>query len=104
MLVSVLHHSLVDFLAMAVWARSIRESKAFTLIVVCIAIFSDVFTYGILVPVVPFALTERLGVHDADVQKWNSILLGVLGVAILVGGSMRISTFTTSHGSGPLNR
>ncbi|KIW03665.1 uncharacterized protein PV09_04987 [Verruconis gallopava] len=66
-------------------ARSVRSSKTFTLIVVCIAVFSDVFTYGVIVPVLPFALTERLGVSDEDVQKWNSILLGVLGVAIVVG-------------------
>jgi hypothetical protein len=44
--------------------------------------------YGVVVPVLPFALTERLGVPDEDVQKWNSILLGVLGIAILVGSSM----------------
>jgi hypothetical protein len=68
-------------------ARAFRASKAFTLVVVCIAIFSDVFTYGVLVPVVPFALTERLGVDEEDVQKWNSILLGILGAAILVGSS-----------------
>jgi hypothetical protein len=69
-------------------ARSVRVSKTFALLVVCVAVFVDVFTYGIVVPVIPFALTERLGVPDKDVQKWNSILLGVLGLAILVRSSM----------------
>jgi hypothetical protein len=69
------------------FAHSIRASKTFALLVVCIAVFVDVFTYGVIVPVLPFALTERLGVPEDDVQKWNSILLGVLGIAILIGSS-----------------
>ena len=36
-------------------------------------------------PVMPFALVQRLGVLEEDVQKWNSILLGVLGGAVFVG-------------------
>jgi hypothetical protein len=35
----------------------------------------------------PFALTQRLGVPEKDVQKWNSILLCVLGVAVFFGAS-----------------
>lgn len=69
-------------------ARDFRASKGFSLFVVCIAVFSDVFTYGVIVPVMPFALVQRLGVMEKDVQKWNSVLLGVLGIAIIVGGSM----------------
>jgi hypothetical protein len=65
--------------------REFRSSKSFTLLVVCIAMFSDVFIYGLLIPVMPFALTDRLGVPEKDVQKWNSVLLGLLGGAILVG-------------------
>ena len=50
-------------------ARSFRASKSFGLSVVCIAVFSDVFTYGMIVPVMPFALTEKLGVPESDIQK-----------------------------------
>lgn len=64
-----------------------RSSKTFALIVVCVAVFTDVFVYGLVVPVMPFALTQRLGVPEEDVQKWNSILLGVLGGAVFIGGS-----------------
>ena len=64
-----------------------RASKSFALIVVCIAVFTDVFVYGLVVPVMPFALTQRLGVQEADVQMWNSILLGTLGVAVIIGAS-----------------
>ena len=44
-----------------------------------------------LVPVIPFALTERLDIDEHDVQKWNSILLGVLGVTILAGSGTHSS-------------
>jgi hypothetical protein len=66
-------------------SRGVRASKTFTLIVVCVAIFTDVFVYGLVIPVMPFALTARLGVRDDDVQMWNSVLLGMLGAALLVG-------------------
>jgi hypothetical protein len=65
--------------------REVRASKTFTLIVVCVAIFTDVFVYGLIIPVMPFALTSRLGVPEENVQMWNSVLLGILGAALLVG-------------------
>ena len=41
--------------------------------------------YGIIVPVVPFALLQRVNVSDNDVQHWVSILLAVYSVGLLVG-------------------
>jgi MFS family permease len=41
--------------------------------------------YGIIVPVVPFALLERVNVSNSDVQHWVSILLAVYSVGLLVG-------------------
>ncbi|KAK2750158.1 hypothetical protein FQN57_004654 [Myotisia sp. PD_48] len=67
------------------FAERIRSSNGFTKLVVCLAVFTDVFLYGLIVPVLPFALRERLGIPDDDIQKWNSILLGTYGAAILVG-------------------
>jgi hypothetical protein len=67
------------------FTKEFRSSKSFTLLVVCIAVFSDVFIYGLMIPVMPFALTDRLGIPEKDVQKWNSVLLGLLGGAILFG-------------------
>jgi hypothetical protein len=77
-------------------AHEFRRSKGFTLLVVCIAVFTDVFVYGLVVPVMPFALTIRLGVPEEDVQKWNSILLSILGCAIIIGASVYFS-FHVSH-------
>ncbi|KAI9818889.1 MAG: hypothetical protein M1827_007710 [Pycnora praestabilis] len=60
-----------------------RSSKSFILATVCIAVFTDIFLYGIIVPVIPFALTDRVGVPQNQVQHWVSILLAVYGAALL---------------------
>jgi MFS family permease len=66
----------------------IRSSKLFILSTICIAVFTDIFLYGIIVPVIPFALSERAGVEESDVQKWVSVLLAVYGAALLVGSPL----------------
>jgi MFS family permease len=61
-----------------------RTSTAFITTTVAFAIFTDVFVYGIIVPVIPFALTQRAGIAEKDIQYWTSILLAVYGAALLV--------------------
>lgn len=61
----------------------IRSSKWFIVTTVSAAVFTDLFLYGIVVPVLPFALTSRAGVAPNDVQTWISILLAVYGAALL---------------------
>lgn len=61
-----------------------RSSKTFIIITVATAVFTDIFLYGIIVPVVPFALTSRAGIPPDRVQTWISILLAVYGAALLV--------------------
>lgn len=61
-----------------------RTSTAFITVTVAFAIFTDIFVYGIIVPVIPFALHERAGVPDSDTQYWISILLAIYGAALLV--------------------
>ncbi|KAL8871417.1 MAG: hypothetical protein Q9174_002741 [Haloplaca sp. 1 TL-2023] len=60
-----------------------RSSKVFILLTICTAVFTDIFLYGIIVPVIPFALTQRAGIEEADVQHWVSVLLAVYGAALL---------------------
>ena len=62
----------------------IRSSKLFILSTICIAVFTDIFLYGIIVPVLPFALSTRAGVPESSVQSWISILLACYGAALLV--------------------
>ncbi|PPJ58138.1 hypothetical protein CBER1_02566 [Cercospora berteroae] len=62
----------------------LRSSKTFIIVVVASAVFTDVFAYGIVVPVFPFALTERADIPEDQVQRWISIFLAVYGAALLV--------------------
>lgn len=48
----------------------------------------DVFLYGVIVPVVPFALHDRAHVHPREVQHWTAVLLAVYGAALLVGSAI----------------
>lgn len=44
----------------------------------------DIFLYGVIVPVIPFALKNRIGLAQNDAQHWVSVLLTVYGAALLV--------------------
>lgn len=60
-----------------------RSSRWFILTTICTAVFTDIFLYGIIVPVIPFALTKRAHIAEIDVQHWVSVLLAVYGAALL---------------------
>ncbi|KAF6237389.1 hypothetical protein HO173_004279 [Letharia columbiana] len=74
-----------------------RSSYSFILGTVSIAVFTDIFLYGIIVPVIPFALTTRVGVAEADVQHWVSVLIAVYGAALL--GASPICGYVADHTS-----
>lgn len=42
------------------------------------------FLYGIIVPVIPFAIQTRSHVEEDRVQYWVSILIAIYGAALLV--------------------
>ena len=66
--------------------HALRASKGFTVFVVCVAVFSDILLQNLVVPVLPYALEERVGLTDeAEVQRWNSILLAAFGGALMMG-------------------
>lgn len=65
-----------------------RSSTAFILMTICLAVFTDIFLYGIVVPVLPFSITERAGVAEQDAQRWISVLLAVYGAALLVASPL----------------
>lgn len=62
-----------------------RSSKAFIAATVCIAIFTDILLYGIIVPVLPFAMTSRIGIPEDSLQRWNAILLACYTITLFVG-------------------
>lgn len=65
-----------------------RSSKTFILATVCIAIFTDILLYGIIVPVMPYALTSRVGIPEDSVQTWNAILLACYTIALFIGSPL----------------
>lgn len=69
-----------------------RSSTNFVIVVVCVAVFTDIFLYGLIVPVMPFTLARRVGLPDSDVQRWTSALLAFYGGSILLGSCMMRSS------------
>lgn len=65
-----------------------RSSSIFILATVCTAIFTDILVYGIIVPVIPFALTSRAGVSEDSVQTWNAILLACYTIALFIASPL----------------
>jgi MFS family permease len=61
----------------------LRSSKWFIMFVVSFAAGTDVFMYGLIVPVTPTALKERVGLPDSNLQGWTSILLALYSAALL---------------------
>jgi hypothetical protein len=55
-------------------AASANVSK-FILATIGIALFTDLFLYGLLVPVLPFLLEDRIGIPDSQIQSYTSGLL-----------------------------
>ncbi|KAK1958536.1 MFS general substrate transporter [Colletotrichum sublineola] len=65
-----------------------RSSVVFIIITVAFAVFTDAFLYGVIVPVIPFALESRVGIVEGKVQFWVSILLAVYGAALVVSSPL----------------
>ncbi|CUS15160.1 unnamed protein product [Tuber aestivum] len=61
-----------------------RSSQGFIVTAMSLAVFTDIFLYGLVIPVFPFALEERANVPHDDVQKWISVLLAVYGAGIFI--------------------
>lgn len=67
-----------------------RSSKAFVYVVVNLAVFTDAYFYGVIIPVLPFALTEVIRVEENDVQWWIGALLAAYGAGLLFGSRRHI--------------
>ena len=72
-----------DQLSPPVFLR-IRSSTTFIQLTVSAAIFTDVFLYGVIIPVIPFALRSRVHIAEGSVQHWVSVLLAVYSGGLLI--------------------
>ncbi|CAD0083684.1 unnamed protein product [Aureobasidium vineae] len=73
----------------------IRSSVGFITLTVSLAVFTDIFLYGVLIPVIPFVLTSRIGLEETEVQKWASVSLAVYGAAMFCASP--ICGWATDH-------
>ncbi|KAK4225026.1 major facilitator superfamily domain-containing protein [Podospora fimiseda] len=62
-----------------------RSSTIFIVFTVCLAIFTDILFYGLIVPVLPFSLSEQIGIPQEKVQHWTAVLLACYNAALFVG-------------------
>ena len=61
----------------------LRSSKWFIIFVVSFASATDIFMYGLIVPVTPTALRDRVGIPQENIQAWTSILLALFSASML---------------------
>ncbi|KAK6599268.1 MFS amine [Botrytis cinerea] len=57
------------------WALEARSNTFFILSTVAVGMFTDLFLYGLIVPIVPFILSDRIGVEQSEIQYYTSVLL-----------------------------
>lgn len=61
-----------------------RSNTLFILSTVTVGLFTDLFLYSLVVPVIPFLLEDRIGVPATQVQSYTSALLAVLAGSSVV--------------------
>jgi MFS family permease len=66
------------------WGLRWRSSTVFIISVVGVGIFTDLFVYAIIVPVLPFVLRDRIGVPDSQLQIYVSVLLATMAASSFV--------------------
>ncbi|KAL8392275.1 hypothetical protein RB595_002464 [Gaeumannomyces hyphopodioides] len=62
----------------------IRSHTNFILVTVVLAVFIDSFLYGLILPVIPLALSSQTGVPESQRQQWNSILSACFSGALFI--------------------
>ncbi|KAF2848799.1 MFS general substrate transporter [Plenodomus tracheiphilus IPT5] len=65
-----------------------RSSKPLILFTICMAMFSDGFTYGIVTPVVPFLLQDENLLINNNIQLTTSLLIAAFSMADFFGAPL----------------
>jgi MFS family permease len=61
-----------------------RSKTLFILATVAIGMFTDLFLYGLIVPILPFVLSDRLSIPHSEIQSYTSILLACYAGASVI--------------------
>ncbi|KAF2681061.1 MFS general substrate transporter [Lentithecium fluviatile CBS 122367] len=65
------------------WLLKYRSSDGFIIGTVSLAVFTDMFLYGVIVPVIPFAMESRIHIQSNKAQYWVSVLIAIYAAALL---------------------
>ncbi|KAJ9646404.1 hypothetical protein H2199_002453 [Coniosporium tulheliwenetii] len=68
-----------------------RSSKWLILTTICMAVFTDIFLYGLIVPVIPFALEQRSGVPPQPDRSTSRRLPLIVGLLALAGATVMLN-------------
>ncbi|KAI1120421.1 major facilitator superfamily domain-containing protein [Nemania abortiva] len=66
------------------WALHWRSNTLFIIATVAVGLFTDLFLYGLVVPVLPFMLRSRLSIPEDEIQSYVSTLLATYAGASVV--------------------
>ncbi|RYC63689.1 hypothetical protein CHU98_g2540 [Xylaria longipes] len=66
------------------WALRWRSNTLFIIATVAVGLFTDLFLYGLVVPVLPFMLQSRLSIPENETQSYVSSLLAAYAGASVV--------------------
>ncbi|KAI5923025.1 major facilitator superfamily domain-containing protein [Camillea tinctor] len=66
------------------WGLYWRSNTSFILSTVTVGMFTDLFLYGLVVPVLPFMLRDRLAIPENEIQSYVSNLLAAYAGASVV--------------------
>lgn len=61
-----------------------RSNTVFIIATVALGLFTDLFLYGLVVPVLPFMLSDRMSIPEDEIQSYVSGLLAVYAGVQLV--------------------
>lgn len=79
-----------------------RSNTYFIIATVAIGLFTDLFLYGLIVPILPFMLQDRIGIPQDQVQSHVSGLLAAYaGASVLFSPIAGILADKTSTRQGP---
>ena len=63
----------------------IRVSRIVDYFVINLAVFTDSYLYGLIVPILPFVLVEFPHLDESHVQRWIGLLLAAYGAGLVIG-------------------
>ncbi|KAG0647580.1 putative MFS-type transporter [Hyphodiscus hymeniophilus] len=61
-----------------------RSNTIFILSTVAVGLFTDLFLYGLIVPILPFVLSDRISIPHSEIQSYTSLLLACYAGASVV--------------------